>query len=245
VVSVDEFSEQKRSDSWRYAVQFAIQGDVRFLSHHDTMRMFERAATRAGLPLRYSEGFNPNPKLMLPLPRPVGVAGLEEWMLLQLREPIEPAAVCGNLAEHVPEGVRLAGCRWTPGSASWQAKDALYEVPLDGDLAALLPERIARVMAAASGVLTRRMGPGRPAKSIDARRFVLGLDLLDQRLAMRVSFESGATARPSEVLELLGLPVQPYVSRVTRVHVTWGPRDLSDKPVLTSQSRPSQGGRIE
>jgi radical SAM-linked protein len=238
-------SEQKRSGSWRYAVQFAITGDVRFLSHHDTMRMFERAATRAGLPLRYSEGFNPNPKLMLPLPRPVGVAGLEEWMLLQLREPIEPADVCGKLAGFVPEGVLLAGCWWAPGSASWQAQDALYEVPLEGDLAASLPEHIARVMAATSGVLTRRMGPGKPAKSVNARRFVRGLNLHEQRLAMRVGFESGATARPSEVLELLGLAAQPYASRVTRVSITWGPRDLSDKPVLTSQSLPSQGGRIE
>jgi radical SAM-linked protein len=238
-------SEQKRSGSWRYAVQFAIGGDVRFLSHHDTMRMFERAATRAGLPLRYSEGFNPNPKLMLPLPRPVGVAGLEEWMLLQLQEPLESAAVRGSLAGYVPEGVRLADCWCVAGSASWQAQEALYEVPLESDLTALLPEHIARVMAAASGVLTRRMGPGKPAKSVDARRFVRGLDLCDQRLAMRVGFESGATARPSEVLELLGLPAQPYASRVTRVHITWGHRDLSDKPVLTSQSLPSQGGRIE
>lgn len=221
-------------------MQFAIEGDVRFLSHHDTMRMFERVATRAGLPLRYSEGFNPNPKLMLPLPRPVGVAGLEEWMLLQLREPMEPAVVRDRLAEHVPEGVRLAGCWWAPGSATWQAQDALYEVPLEGDLAASLPERIARVMAAASGVLIRRMGPGKPDKPVDVRHFVRSLDLHDQRLAMRVGFETGATARPGEILELLGLPTQPYASRVTRVQTTWGPRDLSDKPVSSNHPAPAK-----
>lgn len=221
-------------------MQFAIQGDVRFLSHHDTMRMFERAAIRAGLPLRYSEGFNPNPKLMLPLPRPVGVAGLEEWMLLQLREPMEPGVVRNRMAEHVPEGVRLAGCWAVVGNASWQAQDALYEVPLEIDQAASLPDRIAGVMAAADGVLTRRMGPGKPAKSVDVRRFIRSLDLHDQRLAMRVGFESGATARPGEVLELLGLPAQPYASRVTRVQITWGPRNLSDDPVSACPPTPAK-----
>ncbi len=222
-------------------MQFAIQGDLRFLSHHDTMRMFERAATRAGLPLRYSQGFNPNPRLMLPLPRPVGVAGLEEWMLLHLDEPVEPPLVCGALAPQVPEGVRLAGCRAAPGKASWQAQEALYEVPLDSDLASPLPRRIAEVMASGTGVLTRRMGPGKADKPVDVRRFIRGLELHDQRLAMRVGFEAGATARPGEVLELLGLPARPHASRVTRVRIVWGPRDLSDHPVTSVHSRPSQG----
>ncbi len=105
------------------------------------MRMFERAATRADLPLRYSEGFNPNPRLMLPLPRPVGVAGIEEWMLLQLREPIEPPRVCGALAPHLPEGVQLTGCRAAPGNASWQVQEALYELTLESDLAGPLPRQ--------------------------------------------------------------------------------------------------------
>lgn len=241
MASVDELSEEKkRSGSWRYAVQFAIEGDVRFLSHHDTMRMFERAATRAALPLRYSEGFNPNPKLMLPLPRPVGVAGLEEWMLLQLSEPVEPAVLCQKLSLHVPAGVRLTGCWWASGSASWQAREALYEVPLEGDLAALLPDGIARVLALTNGVLTRQMGPGKPVKSVDVRRFILDLRVHDQRLAMRIRFEAGATARPSEVLELLGLPPQPYASRVVRVRTTWGPRDLSDQQVCSDPSRPAK-----
>jgi radical SAM-linked protein len=231
-------SEQKWSNSWRYAVQFAIVGDVRFLSHHDTLRMFERAAIRAGLPLLYSEGFNPNPKLMLPLPRPVGVAGLEEWVLLQLTEPIEPDVVAGAFRARAPEGVRIVGCRLSPGIASWQAQEAAYEVDLPADLVALLPPRIDQVMAMPQAVRMRQMGPGKPPKSVDVRRFVLGLALHEQRLAMRVSFETGATVRPSEVLELLGVPVQPYSSNVTRVRLTWGPRNLSDDLASSSYSRP-------
>lgn len=231
VASVDELSEQTRPGSWRYAVAFAIEGDVRFLSHHDTLRMFTRGAIRGGLPLRYSEGFNPGPKLVLPLPRPVGVAGLEEWLLLQLDERIAPASVGSTLSTNTPEGVRIIGCRFSPGSASWQAQEAVYELEIPGDLAALLPDRIVGVMAASSAVLTRQMGPGKPSKPVDARRFVKGLEMRGQRLAMHVAFESGATVRPSEVLALLGLPAQPHASHIQRVGITWGPRDLSDDEI--------------
>lgn len=218
---------------------------MRFLSHHDALRMFERAAVRAGLPLRYSAGFNPNPRLALPVPRPVGVAGLEEWLLLQLLQPVEPTVVGEALGAQVPQGVRIAECRLSAGNASWQAREALYEVLLPADLAASLPPAIEQVMASSSAVRTRQMGPGKPARSIDVRRFILGLELHNRHLAMRVSYQAGATARPSEVLEVLGIPPQPYACRVTRVRICWAAGDLSDEQVSSSHSRPKEAGSHE
>jgi radical SAM-linked protein len=237
--------EQKPFRSWRHAVQFSIAGDVRFLSHHDTLRLFRRAATRAGLPLRYSAGFNPNPKLALPVPRPVGATGLEEWLLLQLQRPVEPAVVCEALGGQVPEGVRMARCRLSPPDASWQAREAVYEVLLAAEAAASLPPAIERAMASASAVRTRPMGPGRPAKAIDVRPFVLGLQVHDRRLTMRLSYQQGATVRPSEVLDMLGLPSRPYASCVTRVRIRWASSDLSDEQVSSSHSRPEEAGSYE
>jgi len=226
-------------------VQFAIAGDTRFLSHHDTLRMFERVAIRAGLPLRYSAGFSPSPKLALPAPRPVGVAGLDEWLLLHLVQRVEPAVVCQALGAHVPEGVRIAGCRPALGNASWQPREALYDVQLAAELAASLPAAIEQAMACTSAVRTRRMGPGRPAKSVDVRPYVLDLRLHDRRLRMRLGYDAGATVRPSEVLEWLGVPSQPYASAVARVCIHWASGDLSDEQLSSSHSRPKEAGSYE
>ncbi|MBI4580945.1 MAG: DUF2344 domain-containing protein, partial [Planctomycetes bacterium] len=90
---------------YRIAIRFAVQDDVRFISHHDTMRMFERALARTDLPVRFSEGFNPRPKLSLPLPRPVGIATTADVLVVELTQPVVPEEALGRLAAQMPRGV--------------------------------------------------------------------------------------------------------------------------------------------
>lgn len=65
-------------------VRFAVRGWLRFLSHAETVRVFERGCARARVPVKYTQGFNPHAKLSLPLPRPVGVASDDELLILRL-----------------------------------------------------------------------------------------------------------------------------------------------------------------
>ena len=64
----------------RILAQLSIRGDIRFISHHDLMRVLGRAARRAGLPVAMSEGFNPRQKISVLLARPVGVASESEYV---------------------------------------------------------------------------------------------------------------------------------------------------------------------
>jgi hypothetical protein len=75
------------------AVRFRIGGALRFLSHAETSRVFQRACARAGIPVKYSAGFNPHPKLSLPLPRSVGVESDDELLVVRLSD--EPRDVDG------------------------------------------------------------------------------------------------------------------------------------------------------
>ena len=77
-------------ETWAFA--FSVTGDLRFISHRDTIRVFQRALARASLPVRYSEGFNPHPRLSLPLPRPVGVASEAEIIIVEF----DQAMPCGR-----------------------------------------------------------------------------------------------------------------------------------------------------
>ena len=77
-------------ESRAWSIRFAVEGDVRFLSHLDVLRAIERIAARAGLPLRYSRGFNPRPKFSVPHPRPVGVAARRDLLVLSLDRDLDP-----------------------------------------------------------------------------------------------------------------------------------------------------------
>src|SRR3989304_8362378 len=88
----------------RWLFAYSIDGDLRFISHHDTLRLFRRAMARANLPVRYSEGFNPHPRIMIPLPRPVGIASQAEAIVVETELPIDPDEALQQLRRHTPVG---------------------------------------------------------------------------------------------------------------------------------------------
>ena len=61
-----------------YRIRFTKTGRMRFLSHHDLMRLFERALRRTGLPLRMTEGYNPHPIISFPTALGLGIESLDE-----------------------------------------------------------------------------------------------------------------------------------------------------------------------
>ena len=83
---VESFSQVKQN----IRIRFSKQGDIRFISHHDLMRLFERALRRAQLPVATSEGFHPRPRISLPMPLSVGFTGHSEVADVGLREWMRP-----------------------------------------------------------------------------------------------------------------------------------------------------------
>ncbi|MBM5809503.1 MAG: TIGR03960 family B12-binding radical SAM protein, partial [Cyanobacteria bacterium M_surface_9_m1_291] len=88
----------------RLRLGFAKTGSLALISHLDTLRLLERALRRTGLPVSFTGGFHPLPRLQLALSLPMGVEGLGEWMDLEFTEPVDPAVVRQRLqAELTPE----------------------------------------------------------------------------------------------------------------------------------------------
>lgn len=85
-------------------LEFSKLGRARFLSHLDTMRVFQRALTRAQIPVIYSQGFNPHMKMSIAFPLPLGVESLCEIIDLKLEEPI--SGLVEKLNAALPEGFR-------------------------------------------------------------------------------------------------------------------------------------------
>lgn len=158
----------------RYRIAYAKTGPARFLSHLDLLRTFNRAFRRAGLPLVYSEGFSPHPKASYGPPLGVGVAGLNEYLDLDLSSEVAGSEAAGRLTAALPPGLavnRMEPAPAGPGlckliNCAWYR---LAAVPDKVDLASLLSgddpwwhsrERDGRVFEVRSGILAWRQEEG-------------------------------------------------------------------------------------
>ncbi|OOB79665.1 MAG: hypothetical protein BEN18_02995 [Epulopiscium sp. Nuni2H_MBin001] len=90
--------------------QFTKEGNVKFVGHLDTMRMFQRAIKMAKIPVAYSEGFNPHSKIYFAMPLSVGVSSVGEYIEIRTKEDIEPEVVQNKLNAVLPRGVKLKTC---------------------------------------------------------------------------------------------------------------------------------------
>ena len=102
---VREQPEQQAPPVQRVRVRYAKRGRLRFTSHRDFSRAFERALVRARIPVAYSSGFNPHPRISYAGAAPTGAASEAEYLELGLAEVVEPQEVRAALDEALPGGL--------------------------------------------------------------------------------------------------------------------------------------------
>lgn len=88
-------------------LRFSVGEPGRFISHLDVLRLMSRAVRRAGLPIAYSQGFSPTPRLAFASSLPVGVTSAAEYVDLQLNTPVEWEQVKNRLNDVLPDGFRI------------------------------------------------------------------------------------------------------------------------------------------
>lgn len=91
----------------RIRIEFSKGEQVRFLSHLDLMKTFERAIRRADIPIAFSEGFNPHPKMNFASALAVGVTSDAEYIDMELQQTIEPDEIVSRMALAMPPGIKI------------------------------------------------------------------------------------------------------------------------------------------
>jgi radical SAM-linked protein len=239
------------------AIRFRIAGTMRFLSHAETARVFHRAFARAALPVRYSEGFNPHPRMSLPLPRPVGVEAQEELLVTRLcagggaveSRAEREVAVKRALAEQLPEGMEVLAVELVGTGTSFRPQSAEYVLPLRveerADLAERLQEAIARVMESDRCMVERASGEGRAARPVDVRPFLLSVRLEGGTLIVQHRTGGAGSIRVEEILQLFGLSLQDLGGPVRRTNVVWETterKDITKEPCMETRAEDLEDG---
>ncbi len=199
------------------------------------MRLMERAAARAQLPLKYTQGFNPHPRLSLAWPRPVGIASRCELLTVELQDapPGQEASLDwpGRLARQWPGGIDLVRCEPMEGTKAPAVLSSSYEIDLEGPEVQAAQERLAQLAQEKTWVILRRSGPEGPKapaqKPLDLKPLLGEIKLAEGRLAFTLTCEDGPSARPGEVLQLL-FGASPGSTGVSPVP----PENTGETPVL-------------
>ena len=142
-------------------LRFEKTGRAVYISHLDLMHTLQRAFSRAGLRLKYSEGFNPHPQISIALPLSVGVASVCEILDFRLLTEADPAELPARLSAVMPEGIRVTEC-YEPVNKASQLKYLAVEGAFDFD-ARPVPEMCAALnefFARDSIVITKKTKRG-------------------------------------------------------------------------------------
>jgi len=215
-----------------WALWLRIDGDLRFASHHDLMRAIQRLCARAGIALRYSQGFNPHPVMSLACPRPVGVASQDDVVVLALDDEPGSSAIataddllrCANAC--APEGMTFTRGEKLQGKKTLRPRRIEYELVSDPAQQAALAGRISELQNSPCWP-TCRQRPGNArrsemqSKEIDLRPLVQDMRLEGGVLRWTLVPSGEVWARPGEILELLGLDARSDLARLRRTAVQY------------------------
>lgn len=208
---------------FRFRIKFAKNQAMRFTSHLDLHRAWERTFRRAGLPLTYSQGFNPRPKINLASALPLGFTSNCELLDVWFDQSLTEKEILEKLRKAAPPGIQILGIELIElGHSALQQSlvSAEYQAEIDEEIAD--HDLAGKVDALLDQPTIPRQRRG---KNYDLRPLIESLRFSSNEdghpiLRMKLAAREGATGRPDEVLDALGLdPLGARIER-TELHIT-------------------------
>jgi radical SAM-linked protein len=200
----------------RLRVTFSRGEELKYISHLDLMRLWQRALRRADIPLVYSQGFSPHPRLSLAAPLAVGVTSSGELIDIFLERRVSPHFFIKVVREQLPRGIDISEVvevgLGLPSLQS-QVRSAEYRVVVETDKK---PNEVENAIASllSSDKLPWQHNRDKEVRRYDLRTLVDDLWLIEYHssefiIGMKLRCDSSGTGRPEQVLSALGFTVHP------------------------------------
>ncbi len=190
--------------------------------------MLQRALVRQEVPLRYSEGFNPRPRLSLPLPRSVGVASDDEVLcaLVNLPDDYDLDAISDGLSCQLPDECKVSSVTVRQSKVTLHPRSAVYSFSLKES--AITEDFLAGFQAleeAAGGkmpiIVNRRSGKRKAPRQVDVSPYIDNLKMENEILMVNCVITQGGSIRIDELMHQLSITPRDLSAPIKRTSVEW------------------------
>lgn len=208
----------------RLRLRFSRGEQLKYISHLDLMRLWERTLRRAGVPMAYSEGFSPHPRISLAVPLPIGVTSEAELMDVVVKKAVSPYFFLQNTKPQLPPGIEIL-----------EVQQVVLTAPSLQSLTRFVEYRVSvksegteeEVRGAIETTLRARELPWHHMRDTGPRHYDLRPLIEELRLegwadgvatlGMRLRCDANGTGRPEQVTAALGLTGHPGLVHRTRI----------------------------
>lgn len=217
---VEKSIYQNEKNIMRVRITFTKQNALRYIGHLDLHQLWERAIRRADLPLAYSQGFHPQPKISLAAALPLGFSSRGEVLDMRLKENMSVEDISKRLSDNLPVDIKITNIEEVEENLpalQTQVLSASYNVQLTEPVErSELMRRVESLMMSESIIRERR------GKQYDLRPLIEMISVITEAngsvwLKMTLAAREGATGRPEEVL--LTLDIEPETTLVERTRL--------------------------
>ncbi len=206
---------------YRYAVDYRLGGDLRYLAHSDMVRLLCRASVRSSLPVSFTQGYNPHVRLSLPFPKPVGQTSDAERLLIDLHEDIPSGQVLEILQLQTPAELRPFSAEHLARNDSSRPIWARYLIRVSTDDMEELTTQASTLLESDHVPITRVRHKDGRSSVVNIRPFIDTLNVSRAGLGVSTNITSSSSASPSEVWAALGMKADGINHLVHRVETRW------------------------
>lgn len=215
-------------------IKFRVRGALRYICHAEMLKVFQRACARAGIEIQHSQGFNPRPRLSLPLPRSVGIESDDELLCLRCSMLDGRSDLCdlvkAALSKQLPEGCELLSVEVPEAKSAPQPRCVTYILSLRPEYADdRLKETIKHLSERKHIIVERKIDAEKlkienrksKIKEVDVRPFLESVELDNRGIVIKCKITSAGSIRVDEILKLLEIDVEKLTAPIKRTNVQW------------------------
>ncbi len=208
-------------------VDFSIWGDLAYLSHQETLKMFQRALIRASVPLSFSMGFNPHPRLSIPFPRSVGTQSIRDRVCatVEFLENAPEQDWLSRIQEQLPAGCSVLEVHSIPGKCMFHPQSVRYlfnmESPFDEQFRGHLDSCRKQVDEKSPIEIQRYWAKKRRYKQFDLSPYLEDLDFTNDQIEVVCGISQSGTVRVDELMQWLNIAPEQFAEPVCRTEIKW------------------------
>lgn len=207
--------------------KFNVSGNLRFISHQEMLRVWHRGLIRSGVAVCFSEGFNPHPRISLPLPRSVGLEAEDEvacvWIEYPENAPLDISEAKARISKQLPAGCLLTDMEMPAGKISFQAVGVMYflPVPVSEEIRTAAGNLLSRLAASEQITVERRVDETARRRVVEVNEYISSISIDDKGVSVECRIKPAGSIRVDEIMSLLHIDVSLLTGPVRRTSVRW------------------------